>query len=160
MSIHYTQLRSPREWKSTIGVSKEEFTEISKIYGKSYEKYYGYSIEVPKDSTLLLKSYEESIFFVLFELKQGLNFDTLGFVFGTDGANAHRQFTNMLRILEISLSANDFMPKRKIKTLQEFSNYVSKEEELIIDVSEESIERPKDKVQQKAHYSGKKNSIR
>lgn len=160
MAIHYRQLRSAREWKSTIGLSREEFTELSKIYGKSYEKYYGHTIEVPKDSTLIIRSYEESVFFVLFELKQGLNFDTLGFVFGTDGANAHRQFTNMLKILEIALSVNDFMPKRKIKDLQEFSNYLLNEEELIIDVSEESIERPKDKVQQKAHYSGKKNNIR
>ena len=41
MSIDYTQLGSPREWKSTIGVSKEEFTEISKISNNKVSNYRG-----------------------------------------------------------------------------------------------------------------------
>ena len=80
-------------------------------------------------------------------------------MFGTDGANAHRNFTQILKILEITLIRNNFMPKRKFTKLEEFVSFLSKEEEVIIDVSEESIQRPKDKERQKAHYSGKKNSI-
>jgi hypothetical protein len=129
-------------------------------YSAVYENYHGYTIEVAENSNLTFKTYEESVFFVSFQLKQGLNFDTLGFVFGTDGSNAHRHFVNILKLLEITLTTNDFMPKRKIKELKEFTQYLSEEDEIIIDVSEESIERPKDKIQQKAHYSGKKNSIR
>ena len=160
MAIHYQAIRTKREWKSTIGLSEEEFTNLCKLYGSVYENYHGYTIDVPDTSNITFKTYEESVFFVLFQLKQGLNFDTLGFVFGTDGSNAHRHFVNFIKLLEITLTIHDFMPKRKIKDLSEFTKYLANEAEIIIDVSEESIERPKDKIQQKAHYSGKKNSIR
>jgi hypothetical protein len=159
MAIHYTTIRTKREWKSTIGLSKEEFNNLSKLYGSVYENYHGHTIDVPETTKITFKTYEDSVFFVLFQLKQGLNFDTLGFVFGTDGSNAHRHFVNIMKLLEITLTVNDFMPKRKIKDLAEFTKYLANEEEIIIDVSEESIERPKDKEKQKAHYSGKKNSI-
>ena len=159
MAIHHKDLRSEREWKSTIGLSKLEFKKLSLEYGKIYEELKGYSIN-PDSTTydLLFKTYEDCLFFVSFQLKQGLNFDTLGFVFGTDGANAHRSFTQILKILEITLIRNSFMPKRKFTKLEEFVEFLSKED-IIIDVSEESIQRPKDKDKQKIHYSGKKNSI-
>jgi hypothetical protein len=160
MAIHYKSIRTKREWKSTIGLSEEEFHKLCKLYGSVYENYHGHTIEVPETSNLTFKTYEESVFFVSFQLKQGLNFDTLGFIFGTDGSNAHRHFVKIIKLLEITLTINDFMPKRKIKDMAEFTKYLGEEEEFIIDVSEESIERPKDKVQQKAHYSGKKNNIR
>ena len=160
MSIHHKELGSERAWKSTIGLSKLEFEKISVEFGKIYEELKGYSIN-PENSSydLLFKTYEDCVFFVSFQLKQGLNFDTLGFVFGTDGANAHRNFTQILKILEITLIRNNFMPKRKFTKIEEFVSFLSKEEEVIIDVSEESIQRPKDKERQKGHYSGKKNSI-
>ena len=160
MSIHHKELGSERAWKSTIGLSKLEFEKISVDFGKIYEELKGYSINPETNAyDLLFKTYEDCVFFVSFQLKQGLNFDTLGFVFGTDGANAHRNFTQILKILEITLIRNNFMPKRKFTKLEEFVSFLSKEEEVIIDVSEESIQRPKDKERQKAHYSGKKNSI-
>ena len=122
MSIHYTTIRSKREWKSTIGLSEEEFTNLSELYGSEYEKYHGHTIDVPDTSNITFKTYKESLFFVLFQLKQGLNYDTLGFIFGTDGSNAHRHFSNFIKLLVITLGIHDFIPKRKIRICQNLQN--------------------------------------
>lgn len=160
MAIGYKDLKTNREWKSTIGLSQAEFQRLCILFQTVYEKHHGYTIQVSDDKVkLTFKTYEDCVFFVTFQLKQGLNFDTLGFVFGTDGSNAHRHFSHLLKLLEISLSTNGFMPKRKFKDVKEFTDYLSDESELIIDVSEESIERPQDKEKQKDHFSGKKNNI-
>ena len=72
MAIHHKELRSEREWKSTIGLSKIEFEKISLEFGKIYEELKGYSIS-PENSRydLLFKTYADCVFFVSFQLKQG-----------------------------------------------------------------------------------------
>ena len=47
-------------------------------------------------------------------------------------------------------------PKREFKTIKEFQAYFKDEETLIIDGTEQQIERPKEKELQKQNYSGKK----
>ncbi|HMX38806.1 MAG TPA: transposase family protein, partial [Saprospiraceae bacterium] len=50
-----------------------------------------------------LSFYEECLFFVLFQLKNGLCYDNLGLIFGTDASNAHRNFERNLLTLERAL---------------------------------------------------------
>jgi hypothetical protein len=53
------------------------------------------------------------------------------------------------------------MPLREIPSIEAFKAYLEahKVHQLIIDVTERTIERPKDKVANRAQFSGKKNGI-
>ena len=49
------------------------------------------------------------------------------------------------------------MPTRTLKTKEEFDNWFSRVEELLIDATENSKQRPSNKDDQKKSYSGKKS---
>ena len=89
-----------------------------------------------------------------------MTFDLLGFVTGMDAANAHRNQQKGVAVLTQTLSDKGCLPKRKFLDVKDFNAYFEKENELILDATEQAIQRPGDLDTQKDHYSGKKNSIR
>jgi hypothetical protein len=128
-----------------------------------YESKYGVNIESLSTNigkTLLLSTYEDCLFFVLFQLKNGLTYDSLGLLIQTDDSNAKRSFERYLAILEQTLLNVGMMPKRGFENVAEFEKYLHNEPELIIDASEQSTHRLQDYEAQKQQYSGKKNNIR
>jgi hypothetical protein len=50
------------------------------------------------------------------------------------------------------------MPKRSFESVEEFEEHIKEAEEIIIDGTENSIERPKGNANQKVKYSGKKST--
>jgi len=66
--------------------------------------------QVQLDTTLLLPTYRDCHFFVLFQLKNGLNYDNLGLLIGSDGSNARRNFEKYLLVLERTLERKKVMP--------------------------------------------------
>ena len=54
------------------------------------------------------------------------------------------------------------MPLREMPSIEDFKAFLeaNKVHQLIIDVTERTIERPQDKVANRAQFSGKKNDIR
>jgi hypothetical protein len=101
--IDYKSIRTDRQFKAATGKSKSEFellkTELEKFYfdkyGQTYEEYIETSVtEKPK-----LKNLGESLFFVLFQLKNGMTWDSLSVVFGMSAA-ALKNFNTFLVLLE------------------------------------------------------------
>ncbi|MFN7120302.1 MAG: hypothetical protein ACK4TA_26170, partial [Saprospiraceae bacterium] len=83
MSLHYKAIKEDRQWRATIGLSQVKFEQLVDLFKRSYEHLNGGSLEQGAynlKKTLILKSYEEVVFYVLFQLKNGLTYDVLGFL--------------------------------------------------------------------------------
>ena len=161
--LSYKNIKNTRQWKATTGLSEKAFFKLSKHFGHIYESKYGVNIESLSTNigkTLLLSTYEDCLFFVLFQLKNGLTYDSLGLLIQTDDSNAKRSFERYLSILEQTLLNLGMMPKRGFENVAEFEKYLQDEPELIIDASEQATHRLQDYQAQKQQYSGKKNVIR
>lgn len=105
--INYKQISTERQFKAATGKSKSEFEllkiDFEKFYfdkrGQTYEEYIKESVyETPK-----LQSLGEALFFVLFQLKNGLTWDSLSVVFGMSAATALTNFNIFLELLEQTL---------------------------------------------------------
>lgn len=160
--ISYRQICSERQWKSATGLSQIQFEKLVNFFGETYEFFQGVPLTESaqrREVDLLLPSYADCLFLVLFQLKNGLCYDNLGLLMGTDGSNAQRNFEKHLQILSYTLERQAVMPKRNFTTLEEFQACLQEEKEIIIDASEQPTQRPKNKEQQKEQYSGKKSAI-
>ena len=162
MRISISDLKTERQWRSSTGYDEPRFRELLTIFGKSYEKLNGFSIEEVKSKSPMesrLNSYEELLFFTLFSLKSGLTYDLLGLVTGMDGTNAMRNQKLGISILKEALLSGGYAPKREFKNVEEFKEFFKYTETIIIDGTEQRIQRPKDVENQKDSFSGKKNRI-
>ena len=162
LMLTYTNIKSERQWKATTGLSSDKFHRLCKVFSTCYENKYGLSlseIEVNVRGEFLLKTYEDCLFFVLFQMKNGLTYDSLGLLINTDGSNAQRNYERYLSILESALETLSVMPKRSFKNISEFELYLQNEEEIILDVTEHATQRPDGYEAQKEVYSGKKSII-
>ncbi|WP_373512179.1 hypothetical protein, partial [Persicitalea sp.] len=89
-----------------------------------------------------------------------LTYDLLGFVTGMDASNAKRNQDTGISILMSMLSDNGYAPIRTFENVAEFENFFREYDTLIIDGSEQPIQRPSEEDSQKDNYSGKKKGIR
>jgi hypothetical protein len=161
--LNYQSIRNERQWKSSTGLSENQFHQLCRYFGETYEFFHGVSLSVKSerlDTGLLLKSYEDCLFFVLFQLKNGLCYDNLGLLIGSDGSNAQRNFESHLHILHLTLERQHLVPARNFTSLAEFKEKIGSESEIIIDGVEHSTQRPQGYEKQKENYSGKKSDIR
>ena len=162
MKLDISDLSTERQWRSATGLTEQKFEILLKLFQASYESIYGKSIqertsESPNNPTMT--SYSELLFFTLFSLKSGLTYDLLGFVSGIDGSNAKRNQTMGIEILKDALSKNGVLPKRNFESPQDFKTYFEEHKTLILDATEQRVQRPQDNDVQKTYYSGKKNVI-
>jgi hypothetical protein len=161
--LDYRKIKNDRQWKSNTGMSEKQFLLMSELFGETYEFYEGVSLDEGAkrlNVDLLLPTYSDCLFFVLFQLKNGLCYDNLGFLIESDGINAQRNFERNLLLLERTLERKSCLPKRNFETISEFHAYIKDEKEIILDASEQATQRPKGYEKQKEHYSGKKSVIR
>ena len=101
---------------------------------------------------------EELLLFTLLSLKSGLTYDLLGIICGMNGSNAHKNQKIGLSVLTKTLNNLNLMPERKLLTIKDFEKLFAQETDLIIiDATEQRIQRPGDSKEQKESYSGKKN---
>lgn len=161
MSVSYKNLTTDRQWKSSTGLSKKKFRELSKVFKSSFIEIFGKELrdrQVESSKEAHLKNYEEYLFFVLFSLKSGLTYDNLGFVFGMSGGNAKKIQTEGVQILQMALNKLKVMPQRVFNDVKEFKSHLEDEELLKIDGTEQSAQRPVNEEDQKVRYSGKKKT--
>ncbi len=163
MAISYRDIRNERQWKSSTGLSENQFQRLAELFGQTYEDLFGQSLEARQnnsstDSTF--PSYADLLFFGLYSLKSGLTYDLLGLTFGLDGANAYKNQALFLRVLESTLEQHGHLPQRVYNTVEEFKAHLLEEEELLIDVTEQRRQRPTDEEDQREDYSGKKKDTR
>lgn len=162
MKFTKLDLKNERQWKASTGVSKQQFESIQVQFSKEYYEEYGSTLSdrlVKVNIKYCIITEEDLLLYTLFSLKSGLTYDVLGIVCGMDGANAKRNQETGLRILKKSLISLGHYPKRKFHDVNEFKEYFNKIDTLLIDATEQKIQRPKDKETQKKYFSGKKNSI-
>jgi len=163
MAISYKDIRNERQWKAMTGLSQQEFTSLSSAFGIAYEQINGIALQqgaANLGKAVVLSTYEDCLFFTLFELKTAQSFDCLGVLFHMDGSSAQRNFVKYLQVLELALQQQGALPRRSFSSLSEFKKYVQGEEELIVDATEMRIQRPAAKEKQQQRYSGKKKHIR
>ena len=163
MSFTYRGLKQERQWKATTGLKATQFYRLSKDFGERFEDIFGESLSVRQDRSSqesAFRSYEDLLFFLLFSLKSGLTYDALGAVFGIDGSSAKRIQELYLTILKATLHSLGHMPKREFASVSEFQQFFEAEEELILDGTEQRIQKPQGYDRQKPFYSGKKKLIR
>lgn len=163
MGVNYKEIRNERQWKATTGLSKQAFTSLSTAFGEAYEILHGISLKQGAQNLkkeLILNTYADCLYFVLFQLKTGLTNDSLGVIFNMDSSSAARNFEKYSKVLELALQQQQVLPHRQFDSLAAFKKYLAAEPELITDVTEMRIERPTDKEKQQDRYSGKKMSCR
>jgi len=139
------QTASPDEFKRLTGISKEDFDILYRKvadYIQSQKAIKPLRKRGVKPSKLLL---EDCIILTLYYLRHYPTFANLANVFGISESYCHKIYTRYARMI----AKVDKLPNRK--TLIN-----SPPETLIIDVSEQPIERPV--KHQKEYYSGKKKT--
>ena len=104
--MDHTRINTERQFKSTTGYSKEEFEELYKAFEEMYitekgETYEDYIMDM--DEPPSLKTLSSILFFVLFQLKNNLVYDTYGAIFGMDGSAAHSNFKKYSLLLRKTL---------------------------------------------------------
>jgi hypothetical protein len=157
------QPKNEREWRSTCGFDEQRFLKLASFFNSGYLEEFGRSYEerlADQPNNSVLKTSQDLLFFTLFALKSGVTFDVLGFVYGIDQSNCQRNFKIGLQSLEKGLMSAGVFPKRSFSSPEEFSAYFAGQKALILDATEQRIQRPKDNEFQKEVFSGKKKSHR
>lgn len=162
MKLNVSDLTTERQWRAAVGLDKPRFEKLLEGFKKSYKEQYLETLSerlVENGVGYCINNEEELLLYTLFSLKSGLTYDLLGFVTGMDASNAQRNQKTGVEILKKTLASKGDMPKRNFMNVKDFEDYFSESHELIIDATEQVIQRPSDKEEQKSYYSGKKKDI-
>jgi len=101
---------------------------------------------------------ESKLFFVLMYLKTYPTFDFLSFIVGFDKSRASRNTHFLLGSLEKALGRKLVLPKRQIRSMDEFLERFPEAQDLFVDGVERPVQRPRKQKQQRKLYSGKKKT--
>ena len=156
----FTYPKNDRQWRATTGMDERRFLLLLELFEAAYVSVHGRRIEyrvADSPEKLTFITYKSLLFFTLFSLKSGLTYDLLGFVFHLDVSNAKRNQAMGLVVLQRALGDADLLPKRSFDSVEEFSAYFEQHKSVILDGTEQRMQRPGDQEEQKAFYSGKKN---
>ena len=135
MSTSYKDIRNERQWKATTGLSETDFFSLSVAFKNAYEMMYEKRLVQDVENInkkVALSSYADCLYFVLFQLKNGLTNDCLGVLFSMDGSYAQRKFIKLLEVLELTLRQKDVLPKRSFQSLKEFIKFLGEEKKLLV----------------------------
>ncbi len=105
---------------------------------------------------LFAKTEEEKLFFILLYYRIYPTFEVLSFLYDRDRGNVWHAYDHLSPVLESTLGKKLALPKRQIKSVEEFFEAFPEAKEVFLDGAERPIQRPKDKARQTANYSGKK----
>lgn len=162
MKLNAKDLTTERLWRSATGMDAQRFYVLLESFKSAYIRIHNQPLaerKVETDIDYCITNEEELLLFVLFSLKSGLNYDLLGVVCGMSASNAKRNQAIGVEILQKTLAGLGCMPKRNFLNVEEFVEFFKDNGTLILDATEQRIQRPRDNEQQKACYSGKKKPI-
>lgn len=161
MKFTSSDLKENRQWRAAIGLSEKQFYLLLPPFKKAYFDTYHEELakrKVEVNIKYCVETEEELLLFTLFSLKAGLTYDVLGIVCGMNASNAKRNQKIGLDILSKTLTGLGVMPSRNLLTVKDFEDFFKEEKDLVIDATEQRIQRPGDKDEQKDCYSGKKKA--
>jgi len=160
-------LKDNRLMRATTGLSLAGFKNIHAEFIKSYldirEKQYQKCVKKGTRKRKpgggrkgKLTNIELKLLFILLYFKCYPTMDLTGIIFDLDRSNVKHNIDNLTPILEKTLGKTLCLPKRKIRTLEEFIKLIPKAKDLFIDGTERPTQRPKNLKKQIDNYSGKK----
>ncbi len=157
-------LKNPRLASALTGLKPEEFTDLLPIFEtvwqKQQKKHYNQNSKHLRKQgggrKGFLPTAADKFFFILFYYKCYPTYDVLSFLFDCDRSCACRKQFRLSGILEATLGKTMSLPKRQLKSVDDFFKAFPEAKEVFIDGTERPIQRPKNKEKQKANYSGKK----
>lgn len=159
MQLSISTLTTERKWRAATGLTQIRFEKLLAHFKQAYARLFDLQI-ADRDAFAIhesiIKTEEELLLFTLFSFKAGLTYDLLGFVSGMDTANAKRYQDRGIAVLQETLVTSGHLPKREFTSVAEFEAYFSQHETLLIDGTEQRVQRPRDYTTQKEWYSGKK----
>lgn len=112
----YTSDLSERQFKSCTGYSKLEFSYLLEDFeqtffeemGSNYDSYLAENVTEP----VKLPTLFSCLFFVLYQLKNDLVYDSLGFTFQMGGSTAHDNFKKYSGLVKRTLEKKNLSQKR------------------------------------------------
>ena len=153
-------LRSNRLLKALTGMSIAEFNALLPTFGDALAK--TRREQKPDRQRAVgggrkhsLPTVREQLFFILFYLKCYPTFDLAGFFFDVDRSRTWHWVQDLLPILEKTLDWQVVLPKRKIRTVEEFMQHFPEIKDVFVDGTERPVQRPQKAKAQRKHYSGK-----
>lgn len=103
-----------------------------------------------------LKTSGQKLFFILLYYECYPTYDLASFLYDCNRSAACRRQQKLSAILERTLKRKLVLPKRQIRSVEEFLKAFPEAKEVFIDGTERPIQRPQDGETQRANYSGKK----
>lgn len=114
--FEYSKSASERQFKSATGYSKYEFSELCKIFESQFIELIGCNYETYLEDRVTepvkLHTLESCLFFVLYQLKNDLVYDSLGLTFQMGGSTAHDNFQKYSEILKLTLEKKSLSETR------------------------------------------------
>lgn len=104
----------------------------------------------------VLRDAQSKLFYILFYLKVYPTYDLAGFVFGVDRSRCCRWTGRFMPLLEKALGRHVALPKRQIRSVEEFMALCPDVKDLFLDGTERPTQRPQKSRLSKKRYSGKK----
>ena len=154
-------LKNERLMKALTGMSIEEFKALEPIFNEIMYEHFN---NKPRQRAVgagrkgALVNYSGKLFYILFYLKAYPTYDVAGFIFGADRSQCCVWTQDYLPLLEKTLGRTIQLPKRKIRSVEEFFDAFPECKDLFADGTERRAQRPRKAKNQKKLYSGKKKT--
>lgn len=160
----YQKLKhKPRILKSLTGLSVKEFETLLSSFEIAWQRYVQQTFIDRKQRKrnfgagrkAELESNADKQLFILFYFRVYPTQEVQGFLFNLSQPQANEWIHRLTQVLNWALGEEQQLPERKPEKLKQVLERCPGLE-FIIDGTERSVARPKDKEKQKSHYSGKK----
>ena len=161
MKLQTSDLKTDRQWRAATGMDKIRFYKLLDGFKNSYREIHLDTLRdrlVESGVEYCIQTEEALLLYTLFSLKSGLTYDLLGIVAGMDASNAQRNQKAGVDVLKKTLMDKGCLPKRNFLDVKDFEDYFANDKELIMDATEQAMQRPIDPEVQKEHFSGKKKT--
>lgn len=154
-------LKNNRLMQALTGMSTKAFKALEPIFSEIMFEYFN---NKPRQRAVgggrkgALGDYSGKLFYILFYLKAYPTYDIAGFIFGADKSQCCTWTKEYLPLLEKALGRTIQLPKRKIRSVEEFFEMFPECKDLFVDGTERRTQRPKKAKNQQKLYSGKKKA--
>jgi hypothetical protein len=152
-------LNNPRLVRAVLGVTKNEFQSLL----STFEQVLLEQQTAKKRKRVVgggrigkIKPAQNKLFFILWYLKVYPTYDVAAYVFASSKTKTHVWVKEILPLLEKTLERKITLPKRRIRSVEEFLTLYPDTREVLLDGVERPTVRSQKQKTQAKHYSGKK----
>lgn len=156
-------LRSVRTAKSLTGLTPTEFWNLVPLFEINFLSQ-RHALLPNRTRTVgggrkgHLLTAADKLFAALLYLKSYPTFDVLGFMLNMEKTRACRNTHLLLPVLEKTLGRQLVLPKRQIRSVEEFLTLFPEIKDVFIDGTDRRVQRPRDPKRQNKLYSGKRKT--